>query len=130
MSEAAAFRGRASGSPLHQSAAPYQSTARRADEPLPEVVLGLARARQRVSLFLAALVSGFGFVFALATGFAPAALRIQVMPGLSWMMVSFFTLVAFIFAMVGIYVFWAARYYDADWMLSHLSEGGVEEGGS
>lgn len=130
MSDAAAFRGRASGSPSYQPAPPDQLTARRAGEPLPEVVLGLARARQRVSLFLAALVSGLGFLFALATGFAPAALRLQVMPGLSWMMVAFFTLVAFIFAMVGVYVLWAARYYDANWMLSHLNEVGSEEGGS
>jgi len=118
----AALRARASGRPPF-----YETTARRAGEPPPEVVLGIARARQRVSLFLAASVSGFGFLFALATGFAPAAMRLQLVPGLSWMMVCFFALVVFIFAMVGVYVFWAARYYDADWMLSHLSEVGIEE---
>lgn len=124
MSDKAAFWARASNPPSHET------TARRAGEPPPEVVRGIARARQRVSLFLAGLVSGFGLLFALATGFAPAAMRLQVMPGLSWMMVCFFALVVFIFAMVGIYVFWAARYYDADWMLSHLSEVGIDKGGS
>jgi uncharacterized membrane protein (DUF485 family) len=124
MSDTVALWGRAAGS------ASYQSTARLAGEPPLEVVLGLARARQRISLFLAASISVFGFLFAVATGFAPAAMRLQVIPGLSWMMVSFFLLVVFIFAMVSIYVFWAARYYDADWMLSHLREVGIEEGGS
>ena len=127
MADTAALRGRASSPPLYETS---KSSTRRTGEPAPEVVLGLARARQRVSLLLTGLVAGFGILFALATGFAPAAMRLQVVPGLSWMMVSFFALIVFIFAMVSIYVFWAAHYYDADWMLSHLHEVSTEEAGS
>jgi uncharacterized membrane protein (DUF485 family) len=92
------------------------------DEPGSDAIIGLARARQHVSFVLTALVVGAGILFAIATGFWPSQMRRELAPGLSWMMVSFFGLLVFIFALVGLYAYWAARFYDADWMLNRSAE--------
>jgi uncharacterized membrane protein (DUF485 family) len=83
-----------------------------------DMIAAATRQRRRVSFGLSFLLFIPAFGMAVADGFMPKQMGLQIAPGLSLMLVFYFLVIASCIALACVYIFLAQKLFDRPWTVA------------
>jgi uncharacterized membrane protein (DUF485 family) len=85
-------------------------------------IRAIGKKHRKMALCLTIILCFPAFGFALSASYFPALMDYQILPGLSLLLLAYYSLIGFCFIISGIYVWLTGRFYDRDWMLKPFTK--------